>query len=67
MVVHNFYFKGVCIGPPEGDSPLIVDANAVLPLAITRKSLETITGNGSKIRQGSGRMNMACTLSATTV
>ena len=49
MVVHNFYFKGVCIGPPKGDAPLVVDSDAVLPLAIARKSLETITGNGSKI------------------
>src|SRR5437870_13704531 len=58
MVVHNFDFEGVCIGPPEADAPLVVDPNAVLPLAVTSKSLQTITRDGSKIRQGWGRLDV---------
>jgi hypothetical protein len=37
MVVHDLDFKGVSINPLEADAPLVVDPNAVLPLAVTAK------------------------------
>ena len=58
MVVHNLDFKSVCIDPPEADAPLVVDPNAVLPLAVTGKGLQAIAWDGSQIRQGRSRMNV---------
>jgi hypothetical protein len=37
MVVQNFEIDGVSIDPPGADAPLVVDPNAVLPLAIASK------------------------------
>jgi hypothetical protein len=58
VVVHNLNFKSIGIDPPEADSPLVVDPNAVLPFAITRKRLQPIAWNGFKICEGFRRMNM---------
>jgi len=49
MVIHNLDFERVSIGPTEADAPLVVDPDAVLPLAIARQSLQTIARDGSKI------------------
>ena len=54
MAIHNLDLERVRIGPGEADAPLVVDPNAVLPLAIARQGLQTVARDDSKIRQGRG-------------
>jgi hypothetical protein len=42
VVIHDLHFVSICSLPNEADSVLIVDANAMLPLAIPVKSLKAI-------------------------
>jgi hypothetical protein len=58
MIVHNLDFKGIRTSPAETNAPLLVDPNAVLPLAIAAKGLQAIAGNGSKIGQYRSRLNV---------
>jgi hypothetical protein len=58
MIVHNLDFKGIRTSPAETNAPLLVDPNAVLPLAIAAKGLQAIARNGSKIGQRRSRLNV---------
>ncbi len=49
MIVHNLHLISVSFAPAKTDSPLFVDANAVLPSAISRKLLQMIARGNSKI------------------
>jgi hypothetical protein len=42
MVVRNLHIERVAFVPPEADPPLLVDADAVLPLPITRQGFQPI-------------------------
>ena len=42
MVIHDLDIVRIARSPVEADAPLIVDADAVLTLAIAVKSFETI-------------------------
>jgi hypothetical protein len=48
MVIDDFHLERVSIRPLKADAPPLVDADAVLTLAVTLKSFE-LTGNVSKI------------------
>jgi hypothetical protein len=43
VIVGDFNFMCVTIQPPEADSKLVIDANAVLPFSIAFKRFESIT------------------------
>lgn len=43
MVINNFYVVNISIFPNETDAPLVVDANAMLPISVTAKALQAIT------------------------
>lgn len=58
MVVHNLNLEGIRIDPSKADAPLVVDSNAVLPLAVSNKGLKAISRNGAQIRQARSRMNV---------
>ena len=49
MIVNDHDVVGVCAFPPKTHSPLVVDPNAVLPLAIAAEFLEAIPGRHPKI------------------
>lgn len=49
MVIRNLYFESVPLTPAETDSPLIVNPNAILPPAIARQFLQTISGRDSQL------------------
>lgn len=51
MIVHNLYLVGVSVFPDEANPPLIVDADAVLPLPVSRKGLKSIPGRYSQVIQ----------------
>lgn len=47
MIIDDFDLKSILLPPSEAYSPLITDANAVLPLALSLKCFQTIPwGNG---------------------
>jgi len=49
VIIGDFDFVGISRLPPETDSILIVDSDAVLPLTIPSQSLQAISGRHSKI------------------
>jgi hypothetical protein len=42
MIIHNLDVVGISIPPFEADAPLVVNADTVLTLSVTRQFLETI-------------------------
>ena len=42
MVINNFNLLCMAIYPYEANAPLVVDANAVLPRAVTAQSFEPV-------------------------
>jgi hypothetical protein len=56
MIVYNLNIVGVIIAPSKADSPLVVNANTVLPLALTRQFLETISWRHPKVFQSFRRV-----------
>ena len=49
MVIHQLNIIRIACGPTETYTPLIVDANTVLSLTISREFLEAIPGRDSHI------------------
>ena len=57
MVIDNLNSLRMAISPEKADTPLIIDANAILPLAITLQRLKPIRGRQPKIFQSDSRIN----------
>jgi hypothetical protein len=57
MIVHDLDVVRVGILPPKTDSPLIVDANAVLPGAIAFQLFQTIAGRAPQVVKRLGRID----------
>ena len=51
MIINNFYFIRIAIAPRKTDSPLIIDANAGLPLAASMQRLQPVPRRGSEIAE----------------
>jgi hypothetical protein len=58
VVVHYFHVFNACVSPTETNTPLIVDANAVLPFAITRKRFKAIARGHTQIVQLAGDLEL---------
>ena len=43
MIVHNLHFVRVSVPPFEADSPLLVDADAVLPLSVPFQGFQPVS------------------------
>src|SRR5215210_7476010 len=56
MVIHNLDIEAVPPTPFEAEAPLVVDADAVLPLAVSVESFQAVTGDQRKIRQADRRV-----------
>ena len=54
MVIHDLHVVGVAIAPDKADSPLIVDADAVLALAVASQPFETIPRGSRKVAEFDG-------------
>ncbi len=59
MVVDDLDVQGIGARPADADAPLIVDANAVLALAITPQLLEAIAGRQAELLKPAGRVEDA--------
>jgi hypothetical protein len=69
MVIHNFHIAHIAIFPSEANSPLTIDANAVLPLTVAFQRFKLIAGRLPEILKGSDTMQIeqlrrACRLKA---
>jgi hypothetical protein len=58
MVVHHVYLLRLAVLPDETDPILVVDPDAVLPLSISGKSLETIAGKCPEVVQALGGVQL---------
>jgi hypothetical protein len=58
MAIGDFNFKGVSVLPSKANAKPIVDADAVLPRAITRECFEPIPRKRRKILQAPGLVNL---------
>jgi hypothetical protein len=58
VVIHDLDICWTGVGPYEADSPLIVDANAVLPFAVTPQSFQVIPRRRLHEVQGLGRIQL---------
>ena len=56
MIVHDFDSVRVTVLPYETQTPLIVDADAVLGLPITLQSLQPVSRQGSRSVKSFGRI-----------
>ena len=61
MVVDDFHVFGTvgAFRPFKTNAPLLVDTDAVLPLAIAAKRFKVVAGKGGKILQGCCRLQNA--------
>ena len=51
MIVRNLDIKGVSVFPMKADSPLIIDADAVLSGSVALQSFQTVSGWYTQILQ----------------
>jgi len=51
MVVADLDVVGAILFPSETDSPLVIDPDAVLELAVPRELLEPVSGRSVKVSQ----------------
>jgi len=58
MVINNFDIVDIAAFPFETDSPLIIYANAVLPLPVTFQSFQLIAGRLSEVLKSSGAVQI---------
>lgn len=57
MVIDDLYTLRMAVLPEKADSPLIINANAIRPLAITLQRLKPIRRRQPKILQPDSRIN----------
>jgi len=58
MVINDFHIFRTRIGPAKTDTPLIVDANAVLAETVTLESFKVIPGRHSQIIKTAGDLEL---------
>jgi hypothetical protein len=56
MIVYNLNIVGVTIAPSKADSPLVVNANTVLPLALACQLLKSISRRHPKVSESLRRI-----------
>ena len=54
MVIHNFNVPCIRALPAEADTPLVIDANAVLAFALALQGFESIAGRYTQIVEAPG-------------
>jgi hypothetical protein len=57
-IVDDFHVAGVSTPPDEADAPLIVDSDAVLPLAAASERLELVSRGDAKIVEAPGAVQL---------
>jgi hypothetical protein len=58
VIVHDLDAMDAIFPPQEADAPLVVDADAVLPLSIPLQGFQSISGRNPQTGQFSGGMEL---------
>ena len=58
VVINDLYVVRMIRVPTEADSPLVIDADAMLPLSTSRKGFQPISGGRAEIIDRRGRVNL---------
>ncbi len=56
VIVGDLDLESIALPPDEANSPLVVDPNAVLALAVTQKFLEVVSRRNIQVSQGIRRI-----------
>jgi hypothetical protein len=56
VIIRNLHVVSVSVAPHKTDTPLVVDAYAVLPRTVTFQLMKSVTRRHSQIRQTFGRV-----------
>ncbi|HEX4293801.1 MAG TPA: hypothetical protein VHZ29_06685 [Rhizomicrobium sp.] len=54
MIIHDFHVPGIAVTPPEIDSPLIVDTNAVSARPIAFQAFQAVSRPAPKVINRNG-------------
>ena len=57
MIVDNLDLPGVTVTPNDVDTPLLVDANAMLPKSVVTKSFQPVAGRYPQIIEAASRVD----------
>jgi hypothetical protein len=58
VIVHELNGVRVAVDPPETDTPLVIDPNAVLPGSIAAQLLQSIAGRRPQVVESDGRIDV---------
>jgi hypothetical protein len=58
VIVDDFYLVGSAVSPHEADSPLVIDADAVLTCAAAFEQLQLVSWRSGQIRQAFSLMDL---------
>src|SRR5271163_649349 len=56
VIIRDLHVVSVSVAPHETNTPLVVDADTVLPRAVTLQRMKSVTRRNSQIHQTFGRM-----------
>jgi hypothetical protein len=59
MVIHDFDVLGSAACPPKADSPLVVDPDAVLALAVAPQGFQSIARRDPQVIEATGDLELA--------
>ena len=59
MIIHDLNIPSIAVAPNKTDSPLVINADAVLTLAVPVKRLQTVAWRGSQISQFHNAVELA--------
>src|SRR5258708_11680619 len=58
VAIHNLHLVGIVAYPLETDAPLVIDANTVLALSITRERFQMVSRRGSQVIKPRGEADL---------
>jgi hypothetical protein len=58
MVIDDLDIVGARSTPAEADTPLVVDADAVLPCTATRQRFQPVAGRSAQVVKASGNLEL---------
>ena len=57
VIVTELDLEGIAIDEPEADSPLVVDGDSILPVAIAAQGVQSIATGGAEVGEPRCRIN----------
>ena len=63
MIVHYGYLVRPLSGPPEGNTPLVIDSNGAKARQIASKRLQSVAGRNGEVAEGASLIQPASSVS----